>query len=78
MKTHDITIEEKKKVYEEMRERARKLVDKGENVILDATFFKKEFRDMMRRISSDVYFVKCILPEEIVEKRLNERKEKMH
>lgn len=67
------TEEEKREVYGEMRRQASEAVAHGRDVVLDATFYKKEFRDMMRGISEDAFVIRCVLPEEETKRRLDRR-----
>jgi predicted kinase len=74
----DYTEEEKRKVYAEMRRQAEELLKEGKNVILDATFYRKEYRGMMAGIAEEagakVFLIKCTLSEEEIRRRLEERK----
>lgn len=45
---------ESSKTYQEMYERARRLLLKGKHVILDATFIKEAYRDQAKKIANDV------------------------
>ncbi|MGQ9631192.1 MAG: AAA family ATPase [bacterium] len=71
------TEEEKQKVYEEMFSRARKSLREGRDVVLDATFIKKENRDRARKIAkeekADFKIVEVVCSEDIVKKRIEER-----
>jgi aminoglycoside phosphotransferase family enzyme/predicted kinase len=73
------TTRKKKHVYEEMFRTAQDLLAENENVILDATFFRKEWRDKAseigRRRNKCVFFIEIRCPEEIVKKRMNKRDE---
>jgi aminoglycoside phosphotransferase family enzyme len=64
-------------VYEEMFWMAQDLVEKNKNVILDATFFKREWRDnaleIGRKRNKKVFFIEVICPEEKVKDRIEER-----
>ena len=65
--------EEKKRVYHEMAGKVRDYLDQGKNVIADATFFKKEYRQMMTEGCRKHYIIRCILPEEHVKQRIEGR-----
>ncbi|MFP4082136.1 MAG: AAA family ATPase [Candidatus Aminicenantes bacterium] len=67
----------KKRVYDEMLRIAQDLLKKGENVILDGTFFRKELRErgfkLGQRLDQRVFLVETVCPEETVKKRIEER-----
>jgi predicted kinase len=70
----EYTKAEKRIVYGEMRKQAAKLIQEGKDVILDATFYKKDFRDMMRDLSDgEAFVIRCILSEEETKRRLDKR-----
>ena len=66
--------------YEKVMEKAEYLLKKGENVVLDATFQKKSYRDMARKIAEEnnaiSVLIQCTCPENIVKKWLGERQRK--
>jgi len=64
---------EKQKIYDEMFSRAKVLVEKGRDVILDATFAKKENRDKAKKITKNFRIVEIICPENIVKERIEKR-----
>lgn len=72
------SIEEKTKVYNEMAAQAEELLGNGKNVILDATFFYREFRDMMRGIAErqgvKIHIIRCVLGERETKSRITRRK----
>lgn len=72
------TEEEKEAVYKEMAGQVGELLAKGSNVILDATFYRHDYRKMMADIAekagTKTYRIKCTLPEAEIRKRLAERK----
>lgn len=63
--------------YEHVMQRASTLLKKGENVVLDATFQKKTYREMARHSAekhhAKLITVQCICPDEVVKKRLEDR-----
>ncbi|MDD5171498.1 MAG: AAA family ATPase [Candidatus ainarchaeum sp.] len=71
--------EEKRAVYAEMAKRAGELLAKGSNVIADATFSRKEYRETMDEVAGQtgakVFIIKCILHEGETKKRLEKRKQ---
>ena len=69
------TEEERERVYQAYAERGLKLVEKGKNVILDATAHRKKWRDWVRCKVKDFFevYIKCDLDTCI--KRESERKE---
>lgn len=66
--------------YEQVMQRASSLLKKGNNVVLDATFQKKVYRDMAHHIAAKhharLLAVQCICPDEVVKKRLEDRLKK--
>lgn len=70
--------EEKKKVYEEMAKQAGEILGRGNKVIADATFSRKEYRRIMEdeaaKVGAKVFVIKCILHEDETKKRLDKRK----
>jgi len=64
--------------YEKVIEKAAYFLKNGENVVLDATFQKKKYRDMARRIAKEnnaiLITVQCECPEDVVRKWLEKRK----
>lgn len=70
--------EEKRKVYLAMAAEAEKSLREGKNVILDATFYKNEFRRMMEetamRAGTEVYVFVCEIGESETRKRIGQRK----
>lgn len=63
------------KVYDEMFSQARILLKKNRNVVLDATFLKKENREKAKKISKGHNFeiIEIVCPEKIVEMRMKKR-----
>ena len=70
------TEEEKRMVYSEMANRAEKNVNMGRNVVVDATFYSKKYRNMMKNITKDHYIVLCALPEKLIRERLKRREQR--
>jgi predicted kinase len=70
--------EEKKTVYMEMARQAGEILGRGNNVIADATFSRKEYRRVLdavaARTGTAVFTIKCILHEGETRKRLEMRK----
>jgi len=66
--------------YALVMNRAAIALSEGDNVVLDATFQKKDHRDMARQIASknhaSLLIVQCTCPDEVVQKRLEERVKK--
>jgi len=65
------------RVYTEMINRAEKSLRDGMTCILDATFFRKKYRDRARKLAqkldSNFMIIECVCPENIIYKRLIER-----
>lgn len=74
----DYSEEEKRKVYLQMAAEAEKALKEGKNVILDATFYKNEYRKMMveaaMRAGPDAYLILCEVGKKETEKRMKNRK----
>ena len=66
--------------YEKVIETVADLLKKGENVVLDATFQKKKYRDMVKKVAGDyntiLLSIQCICPDDVVKKWLKERLKK--
>jgi len=66
--------------YEKVIEKASELLKKGENVVLDATFQKKKYREMAHHIAAknhvNLAIIQCICPDDVVKKRLEQRLKK--
>ena len=70
--------DEKKKVYATMTKEAENALKNGKNVIVDATFYRKEYRNIIaevaKRTNSEIYYVMCELDEAKIKERLTKRK----
>jgi aminoglycoside phosphotransferase family enzyme/predicted kinase len=77
LKEPGYTKKKKKRVYEEMFRMAEDLLKINETVILDATFFRKEWRakahDTAKKRDENIFFIKVICPEEVVKRRIEKR-----
>jgi len=66
--------------YELVMKHASSSLQKGENIVLDATFQKKKYRQMARHLAAThhatMIIVQCICPDAIVKKRLEDRVKK--
>ncbi len=69
------TEEMTRRVYEEMVERANRLVGEGRDVVLDATFLRRWQRDLVGRRFPDALFVLTVCDEGEVRRRLASRKD---
>jgi predicted kinase len=63
--------------YKKVIKKASEKLANGENVVIDATFQKKKYRDMVKKIAFEnnaiFIFIKCKCSEKIIRKRLAER-----
>lgn len=63
--------------YEQVMKKSADFLKNGENVVLDATFQKKKYRDMAKKIAKEnnaiLVPIKCTCPEEIAKRWLEER-----
>ncbi len=68
------------KTYEALTEKAQNDIVHGRDVILDATYRSRKFREMIWRRIKDteakILFVLCEAPEDVIKKRLEERAQK--
>lgn len=65
-------------VYEEMFLRARALLRDGYDVILDGTFYSRKWREAAKNIAksskADFKIVEAVCPEDLVRKRMSQRR----
>ena len=63
--------------YEQVMKKSADFLKNGENVVLDATFQKKKYREMAKKIAKEnnavLIPIQCTCPEEIAKKWLEER-----
>lgn len=68
---------EKEEIYKAIFSRALFLLSTRENVILDATFYKKELREKAKIIAKETenkfYLIECICPERVLRERTVKR-----
>lgn len=66
--------------YAQVMQHASTCITKGQNVVLDATFQKKKYREMAQHIArkhhATMVIVQCICPDGVVKKRLEDRLKK--
>lgn len=66
--------------YEQVLRKAADVITNGGNVVLDATFQKKKYRQMARHVAvkhhSPVVIVECLCPDDVVKRRLEDRVKK--
>ena len=71
--------EEKDSVYREMFRIAEEETGKGHNVIMDGTFYLKKYRKWAEeKFGKNLVFVECVLDEEKVRERIEERNRKKY
>jgi len=72
-----IIWKQKEMVYDELLRRVERLREKGNNVILDGTFYKRKLRERIYSVAEKanvpVYLIECRCPEKAVEDRLIKR-----
>jgi len=72
-----IIWKQKEMVYDELLRRVETLLERGSNVMLDGTFYKRKLRERIYSIaekaSVPAYLVECRCPEKAVEDRLIKR-----
>ncbi len=62
-----------KKTYEELLRKAKFLSEKGNIVIIDATFSSLEFQKMLIKCGEPYLFIFCYANDEVIKERLNSR-----
>jgi len=76
-KERQYTLEETKRVYGEMFERARKSLQEGKTVVLDAMFVKEQERTQARNIADGVgaqfQVVEVVCSEDVIKERIEAR-----
>jgi len=70
-------LHSKEKIYHEMCLQMERSLRKGKSVVLDATFYRKQFRDLFREKSAayhvPLYFIETVAAEEVIRERLQKR-----
>jgi hypothetical protein len=78
IKEPEYTEREKRRVYENLLRETEDSIKEGENVILDATFYKKSLRkqiyDLARKANSELIIIECVCDERKVFERMKKRK----
>jgi predicted kinase len=78
LEEREYTKEEKRMVYRAMFEKAEKNLKEGKNVVLDATFYKKELREnaeaVAEKAKTGFFIVECVTHEELLKERIFKRK----
>lgn len=66
--------------YQQVLEKAAALLRQGRNVVVDATFQKQQYREMVEQVVEDTkavdIWVRCTCPDQVVKQRLEERLKK--
>ncbi|MEM7815654.1 MAG: AAA family ATPase [Candidatus Aenigmatarchaeota archaeon] len=78
LKKPNYTEEEKKLIYDSLLSEAGKFLSINKNCVLDATFYKRGYREAAKRLASEngtqLLLIECVCPESLVLKRLKKRK----
>lgn len=78
LEEREYTEDEKKMIYRAMLEEAGKQLKEGKNVVLDATFYKKELRENAKetaeKAGTESYIIECVTHEELLKERIFKRK----
>ena len=78
LEEREYTEEEKKQVYEAMFEKSGEELKKGKNVVLDATFYKKELREDAKETADEagtkIFIIECVTHEDLLKERILKRK----
>ena len=68
----------KQQVYDRLMEKSLKELDRGNNIILDGTFHKKDRREKIKNIASetgnDIFFIEMIASEQTIAGRLEKKR----
>jgi aminoglycoside phosphotransferase family enzyme/predicted kinase len=71
------TPENIQRTYGQVVDHASSCLDQGKNVVLDATFSKQSYRDLVKQMihkyGVPVVFIQCVCPDAVVKHRLEER-----
>ena len=66
-----------RKTYEELREKAEALLQRGDSVVLDASYQyardRQDIRDLAKKLKCQVCFILCHCPEEEMKRRMEAR-----
>jgi len=77
LEEREYTEEEKKRVYEAMFEKSGEVLKKGKNVVLDATFYKKELREDAKETADEAgtefFIIECVTHEDLLRERIFKR-----
>ena len=67
--------QEEQKVYNKMFSKAKYLLKENRNVVLDATFVMRKYREQAEKISknTEIKLVEVVCPEKIVKERIEKR-----
>ena len=78
LKERTYSEEEKEKIYDLMLKEAENLLKEGKTIVLDATFYKKKLRELVKGIAekaeSKFFIVECITEENLLKERIFSRK----
>ncbi|MCG8319618.1 MAG: AAA family ATPase [Cytophagales bacterium] len=78
IKDRAYTEEEKMKVYDQMLVLTRQLIRQQKRVVLDATFYRKEIRQMFVALAASlnvkIYFIEVTARELLVKKRVSKKR----
>ena len=78
IKDRAYTEEEKMKVYDQMLVLTRQLIRQQKRVVLDATFYRKEIRQMFVALAASlnvkIYFIEVTARELLVQKRVSKKR----
>lgn len=73
------TWEEKTKVYDVMNKEMKKAIQRGKDIVLDATFYKEDYRNKFKEIAAEfkekILFIEVWADQKIILKRLIRERE---
>lgn len=78
IKSRTYSIKEKDLVYDEMLKEMRNGIKQNKNLVLDATFYKRETRNKFKEETTDagkIVFIEIIADETLIKKRLQSSRE---
>jgi predicted kinase len=68
---------EKLSVYDEMIQQMKKAIEQNESLVIDATFYKNNFRDMFIKESRNfpnLFFIEVVADESVIKERLKQKR----
>jgi len=71
--------DEKMQVYDEMIKEMKTALDQDENIVMDATFYRKDIRNKFREVALtagvNIYFIEIRADQDIIKERLSKKRQ---